>query len=179
MIHQALWYRDLTASHDGVKAEMAVWLNWEVGQVKTSKSGLGGPPPCGEDILKGMSAALKSPRRRDAADFVGVGRKRIVVGSPNGPDDPTGNRISRWGPVTPDEAEETAARLKAAGKADIKAQTLHWAQTVVGGPGVWGQCRNVKGGWVVTRQSSLGKKARHGTKPGTVGGETEVSWVSG
>ena len=160
---------------------MAVRLDREVGQVKPSKSGLGGPPPCGEDILEGVSAALESPRSRDAAYFMSMGRRRIIVGGPYGPHDPTCYRICRRGPITSDEAEEPLARLKTTSKTDVEIKALHRTQTVVCGLGVrvrW-QCRYMKGSWVMTRKSYLRKKTRHGTEPGTVGGEAEIPGISG
>ena len=111
--------RDRAASYNGIEAEMAVRLNMEVGQVELSKSGLRGPPPGGQDFLEGVPAALVSPRGREAAYLMGMSRRWIVVGRFDGPDDPACHRITRWGPVTPNETEEALALLKAPGKAEV------------------------------------------------------------
>ena len=105
---------------------------------------------------------------------------RIIVGGPYGPHDPTSYRVRRRGPVNPDEAEETLARLKAASKADVDIEALHRAQTVVCRlrVGVRWKCLDSKGSRVMTRKSYLRKKARHGTKPGIVGGEAEIPGIS-
>ena len=86
---------------------------------------MGGPPPCGEDILERMSATLEGPRCRDVAYFMSVSRRRIIVGGPYGPHNPSCYRVCRWGPITPDEAEEPLARLKTTSKADLEIKALH------------------------------------------------------
>ena len=170
----------MTAGYHGGKAVAAIRLRVQVGQVEPSEGVLRSPPTCSQNLLKRMAAALVSPGGGQPTDLMGVSpRGGVVVGRFDGPDDPPSNSVRGWGPVTPEETEETVTILEAPGQANVKAQTLDGAKPLVRGGRSFlrRKSRYKEGGRVMARQGRLREETSDSAEPGPLRGEAQVSGV--